>query len=188
MNKLSKTVCFLSALTVVAACGGASTSAPNDAEVNKSLHEQLDNIKPSEAIDIANLPGDTDAEKLLYLLDVPTATKSAMLIILDGQIKTFEATGNKKQADALRGNLASLTQAVDEKIYIYVRDAAKVYEEFFTPDELLQLIEVFSQPVMEKFTATSVDLQQKALPVAETWSTDHVVPRYTELLKEQSGN
>jgi len=177
VSRLVKTICLLSALSL------AAKAKPAD---NKNLLGQLEDIKPNQAIDINNLPGDTNTEKLLYLLDTPTATKSGVLIFLDSQIEAFETAGNKEQAEALKANRVLLTQAVDETMEVFVKEAASVYDGFFTADEIDQLTKVFSQPIMQKYIASTIDVQQKLLPGAQTWSENHVVPRYTQLIQEQA--
>jgi len=144
-------------------------------------------IRLSAVVNPDNIPGNTDAEKLMYLLDIATVTKAATLIFLDGQIEVFESSGNKEQANELRENRKLLTQALDENIEIYVTDAAKVYEDFFTAEEMAAFVQIFSRPEMQKFTRSTVALQQKAIPVATAWSEQHVVPRYTELLGQRLG-
>ena len=182
MNRFIKTLCLLSAVTLM-----ACKNAPNSEVLNgddKSLTQQLEGIKSKNVIDINNLQGNTDTEKLLHLLDIPTALRSVTLVILDTQISSFEAVGNKTEAKALKKNRELLTQALDEAMGEYVEATAKVYEEYFTKAEIKELIVIYSQPIMQKQIASNVDIQQKLIPVSETWSKEHVLPIYNRLLKE----
>ena len=180
VNNLFKLICLSSALCLMS----CNKDTPQSHE---HLTEQLEAIKPSASVDIANIPGETDAEKLMYLLDIATATKAATLIFLDSQIDAFEAAGNSSQANSLRENRVLLLQALNEKIDIYVKQSAEIYEGFYTDEELAAYVDIFSRPEMQKFTRSTVTLQQKAVPIATAWSENHVVPRYTELLKEKAG-
>ena len=185
MNNMLKIIGLTSVLCV-ASC--SPESVPNTQTDEKAdLVEQLADLKPSAVLENDNIPGDTDAEKLMYVLDVATATKSGILIFLDTQIESFEAIGNTEEAAALRQNRVWLTQAADEKIEIFIKEAAKVYEAVFTPEEIKTYLEVFSRPEMQKYSRTTIALQQEMLPVATRWSEDHVVPRYVELIEQQAG-
>jgi len=39
---------------------------------------------------------------------------------------------------------------------------------------------------MQKYTQETVSLQQKLLPAAEQWASEHVAPRYETLIKQQA--
>ena len=174
-------------LTLLTACD-ATNKAPKAPVDNKTLNQQLEEMKPTEALDISTVSGATETEKLLYLLDIPTTTKSGILIFMDAQIKNFETVGNKELAAELRQNRALMSRAADETIDVLVAESAAVYDEVFTPEEISELIKVFSQPVMKKYVSSTIELQQLVLPVAEKWGADHFEPRYNELLKEQGGH
>ena len=184
MNRFIKTLCLLSAAGLMACSNAPNSKAPEDD--GKNITQQLEDLKSGVSIDVDNLQGKTDTEKLLYLLDTPTTTKAGILIFLDVQIKTLEETGNKKDAEAMRANRVLLTQAVDENLEDFVEIAAKVYDKFFTEEEVKQLVAIFSQPIMQKYTKTTINLQQELLPVAEAWSSSKVIPRFQELMKERA--
>ena len=182
VNKLFLSLCLTSELCLNG-CGNKASDKPS--YDNKSLNQQLEAIKPQGSIDLSNIPGDTDTEKFLHLLDVPTATKSGILIFMNTQIESFDAVGNHAQAEAMRKNRALLSQAVDENMDSFLKVSAKVYDEVFTPEEIKQLTVLYSQPVLQKLTRSLVPLQQKALPLAQAWSEDKVLPRFEQLVKEQ---
>ena len=185
MSKIFLTLSLASVLCL-SACGGKDTASYKGTNSNETLNQQLEAIKPQGSIDLSNIPGDTDTEKFLHLLDVPTATKSGILIFMNTQIESFDAVGNHAQAEAMRKNRALLSQAVDENMDSFLKDSAKVYDEVFTPEEIKQLTELYSHPVLQKLTKSLVPLQQKALPLAQKWSEDKVVPRFEQLVKEQN--
>jgi len=176
-------LCYLLPLAALLACADAEVKPKAQADT-LSLDQQLEELKGGASINLADLPGKTETEKFLYLIGTPTASKSAILIFLDGQIDTLDKAGNKKQADALRENRKLLVQAVDETMNVFVERSAEVYDQIFTPEEIGQLTVIFRTPLMQKYSQQAVSLQQKMIPEAETWSTNHVVPRYQELLKE----
>ena len=184
-NKLSLILGLTSALCL-SACGGKDGVKTSDN--HQTLNEQLEAIKPQGAIDLNNIAGDTETEKLLYLLDVPTTTKAGILIFINTQIDSFEAAGHTAQADAMRENRALLSQAVDENMAGFIKESAVVYNEVFTPEEIKALTALYSQPVLQKFTRSVVPLQQKAIPIAQKWSEEKIVPRFEQLVKEQQGH
>ncbi len=184
MNRWFKTAYALP-LAALLACGNQGGKPKSKAD-NTSLTEQLEDLKGGAPVNIADLPGKTETEKFLYLIGVPTATKSGILIFLDAQIDSFDAAGNKKQADALRENRKLLVQAADETMSIFVEKTAAVYDAVFTPEEISQLTAIFTNPIMQKYTQETVSLQQKLLPGAEKWGTEHVAPRYEALIKQQA--
>ena len=186
-HKILLTLCITSVLSL-GACGGEGGASYDATEANKSLNEQLEAIRPKGDINLAEIKGDTDTEKLLYLLDVPTGTKSGILIFFNPQIESFEAVGNKEQAEVMRHNRALLSQAVDENMTDFVKRSAKVYDEVFTPQEIKELTELYSSPVLQKLTRSLVPLQQKAIPIAQKWSDEKVLPRFEQLVKEQGNH
>lgn len=182
MNRLSK-ICYALPLAALLACSNEGVKPKAD---TSNLTEQLEELKGGGVIDVTNLPGKTETEKFLYLIGTPTASKSAILIFLDGQIDTLDNAGNKKQADALRENRKLLVQAVDETMDIFVERAGAVYDQIFTAEEISELTVIFSTPLMQKYSYQAVSLQQKMIPEAEVWSANHVAPRYEALIKEQA--
>ena len=122
MNSVIKALALISVLCLTS-CNSKLGSSSQTIE-NVDLIEQLDELEPSSVVEAGNIPGDTDAEKLLYVLDAATGTKSAILIFVDSQIDTFEATGNRKEANELRKNRVLLSQAANETVDIYIRDVA----------------------------------------------------------------
>jgi len=184
VNNYIKTICLVSAFAL-AACSQAPNLDGIKAD-GKDINQQLESLKSGPAIDINNLPGKTPTEKLLYLLDTPKAVQSATLIFLDTQISSFEAAGNKTEAEALRKSRVLLAQALEENIDDFITTGASVYDDIFTKDEIEQLTVIYSQPVMQKMTASTIDVQQRLLPLSEEWSNKHVLPRFQQLVKEQA--
>ncbi|WP_026941608.1 DUF2059 domain-containing protein [Hellea balneolensis] len=177
MNKNQFLVLFVACFLV--ACG-APEKLTEDGK--KNLSEQIAQLETSEAF---NLKGKTPTEELLYLLELPTQMKSATLIVLDGQLETLEASGREKEANELRNNRQLLLKAMDENMASYVESAAEIYEQIFTGPEIARMNELYRDPVMRKAVSTQLNIQQKIIPVAETWG-QKVGKRYEELLSEKS--
>jgi len=177
-----KTFYLILCACLIASCTEASKQVATD---EKTLVEQLGDLKPAQQVSFDELSGDTNTEKLLYLLDVPNSVKVASLVSLDAHINSFETTGDLKTANELRSNRELLIQAADEKMHIYIKEVSKVYDEFFTQDEIDYLIEVYSTPAMRKMTESQLELQQRVVPVAENWGNE-VGERYSELIKENA--
>jgi len=170
-------------ITAIALAGcSAPTAVTEDGKVN--LVEQIEQLEMSPQRPFEELPGETNTEKLLYLLDLPTMTKSVALIALDGQIETLERTGNKEVATQLKNTRKLMLQAMDETMDGFVDSAAAVYDDFLTPDEISHLIKVYQDPAMQKMMKNQLAMQAKMVPVGEVWGNE-VSRRYQELAAEQ---
>jgi len=87
VNRLSK-ICYALPLAALLACSNEGVKPKAD---TSNLTEQLEELKGGTPVNIADLPGKTKTEKFLYLIGLPTATKSGVLIFLDAQIQLFSA-------------------------------------------------------------------------------------------------
>ena len=171
-------------LTMAIALAGCSAPTAITEEGKASLVEQIEQLERAPQRSFEELPGDTNTEKLLYLLDLPMMTKSVALIALDGQIETLERTGNKEVATQLKNTRKLMLQAMDETMDGFVDSAAAVYDDFLTPDEISHLIKVYQDPAMQKMMKNQLAMQAKMVPVGEVWGNE-VSKRYQELLAEQ---
>ena len=178
-------------LAAILLAGCAETAVPGkvaveaDSEaVKQTTSDRISALPRSEAIDIAAIPGDSSAERLLHLMGVPDATKGAMMVSIDSNIEVLRASGATAQADQLEANRALLLQAADENMDAYLDIASDVYEKYYTQDELDRLVVLFSDPLMQKHATAQLDLLGEMTTAAEAWA-ETVGERYAELVEEQ---
>ena len=177
-----KNLCIILLGCLIASC---SETQKKDVQEDKTLVQQLGELRPAAQVSFEELKGETNTEKLLYLLDLPNSVKAASLVFLDTQISSFEQTGDMKTANELRSSRELLIQAADEKMHEYIENVSKLYDDHFTQEEIDYLIEVYSAPAMRKMLESQLELQQKVVPIAENWGNE-VGKRYGELVKDNA--
>jgi len=131
-----------------------------------------------------DLPGDTRAEKLLYQSGIVTQMQSTMLIMFDTQTKTVRLSGNDKLANELTQNRDIMMEAVNLELSSMIKDAGKLYESHFEPDEIERLIELHSDPAMQKLIQTQPQITQGMLPIGEAFGL-RVGARYDALASKK---
>jgi len=174
---ISAALCFL----IVGACAPA-TQAPKAEDLSyETLLTDLGKIEVKTAA-LEDLPGETQAEKLLYQAGIVSQMQTAMLVMFDAQAKTLRVAGNEEVADQLDKSRPLMMKAVNIELDAMVVDAGLLYEKFLEPEEIERLIVLHSDPVMQKLIRNQPEMAQGMLPIGESFGL-RVGQRYQELLK-----
>ena len=174
-------------VVIVGACAPATQRAPDTA--NQSYDELIDDLGNIEVSTAAfeDLPGNTQAEKLLYQAGTVAQMKVAMLVMFDTQARTLRMAGNTQAADELDKSRSLMMQAVDVELESMIVDAGLLYEKYLEPEEIDRLIVLHSDPAMQKLIHNQPQMSQEMLPIGEEFGL-RVGARYEKLARTQGGN
>jgi len=149
-----------------------------------SLSEAISKIEVNSA-SLADLPGETQAEKLLYQAGIVAQMQTAMLVMFDTQAKTARMSGNSEFADELVKSRDVMMEAVNLEMETMIKDAGKLYETHLEADDIERLIVLHSDPAMQKLIQSQPEISQGMLPIGQTFGL-RVGARYQELINEKA--
>ena len=153
---------------LVGACAPGGTSEPA-ADV-PSLDEQLTALSDAAPVEDAALEGLTPAQQLLVVSDTATQAKAGILVTLDSSIDLMRLNGDNETADTLDRTRGLLIEAADENMAEFYDLAGAVYESRFSEAELRRLVELYRDPVMQKFVSQQTDMMADMVLKMDAWA------------------
>ena len=162
--RLLRAIGASAAVLVLAACQQPNSKTLELADYSE-LSDQLGAIIV-ETVPFDELPGETRAEKLLYQAGIVAQMKTASLVMIDTQIKTLELAGNEEVVAIMKKNREMMMVAMEAEASQFVTEAAAVYEQYVTPEEIERLIVLHGDPAMQKLLSQQPQISRDLLPAA----------------------
>jgi hypothetical protein len=167
-------------ITIIGGCSPKTQAPVADDLSYETLSTEIGEIEVNIAA-VADLPGATQAEKLLYQAGIVSQMQTAMLVMFDTQAKTLRLAGNSEIADELDNSRPLMMEAVNIELDVMIADAGLLYEKYLEPSEIERLIVLHSDPAMQKLIRNQPQMAQGMLPIGEDFGV-RVGARYQELL------
>lgn len=164
---------------VLAGCNVESSTPEID---TRTMQEKLQEIKDSASLEI---PDDASlAETMLYSLGVDKATRAIYVMSVETNAQTALAANPKLDKAELDEYINFSTIALNEELPLFISQAATVYEEFYSEEEIIEILNFYKTETGQKFINTQTQLMSDMLPLGEDLG-QRINVRTTELLNQK---